>query len=226
MKKLVFIFLLLFCLTGCANSVELDIAEDIKTKVSLSFTLEEYKTSLSDSNLTDEEVKSRIDSMFDFRHAFTDPYSDLFEEKSYENNGNSYSGVYEYTYTYSNFNDNSVLNNCFEYFGVQEDKNRLYIFATGKSTCAPFKLIVKADNRMVSSNENSKDGNAYIWDVKEKDNDISIIISKTVIKEPTVKQEAKTETKTFNAVDIVGIVIAIIVVIVALFVNKKFKESD
>ena len=42
MKKIVFIFLMLFCLTGCANSVEFDFNEDIKAKVSLSFTLDEY----------------------------------------------------------------------------------------------------------------------------------------------------------------------------------------
>lgn len=230
MKKLVFIFLLLFCLTGCDNSVELDFSEDIQAKVSLSFTLDEYKARLDEPNLDDEEVKSRIESMIGFRNAFTDPYSDLFEEKSFENNGNSYNGVYEYTYTYSNFNDNSVLNNCFEYFGVQEDKNKLYIFASGQSKCAPFKIIVKADDRMVSSNENVKDGNNYIWNIQESNNDIYMTISKTTINKNTTSKtttsEKKEKSSLFSAIDLIGFVIAIIIVVVVLLLNKKFKESD
>ena len=123
--------------------------EDIKAKVSLSFTLDEYKARLAEPNLKDEEVRSRIESIIEFRNAFTDPYSELFEEKSFATNGKNYKGVYEYTYTYTNFSDNSVLNNCFENFGVQEDKEKIYIFAEGKSKCAPFKLIVISSSLML-----------------------------------------------------------------------------
>lgn len=230
MKKLVFIFLVLFCLTGCDNSVEFEFDDDIKTKVSVSFTLDEYKARLDEPNLSDDEIKSRIQSMIDFRNAFTEPYSDLFEEKSFVNKGNSYNGVYEYTYTYSNFNDSSVLNNCFESFGVHEEKDKFYVFLSGKSKCAPFKLIVKADNRMLSSNENVKDGNKYVWNVQESNNDIYMTISKTTIndktpsKKPTKEKEKKSST--FDVIDIIGIVVALIVGVVVFIVNKKFKESD
>ena len=92
MKKLVFIFLMLFCLTGCANSVELNFNEDINTKINLSFTLDEFKARLNEPNLSDSEAKSRIESIRNFRNAFTDPYSDLLEEKSFGNNGRKYIG--------------------------------------------------------------------------------------------------------------------------------------
>lgn len=220
MKKIVFIFLMLLCLTGCDNSVEFNFDKDIKTKVSLSFNLDEYKARLDEKNLSDEEVKAQIESMIDFRNAFTDPYSDLFEEKSFVNNGKNYKGVYEYTYTYSNFNDNSILNNCFENFGVEEDKDRLYIFAEGKSKCAPFKLIVKADDRMISSNENVKDGNLYIWNIEEQNNDIYMSISKTT----TNKTEI--EPSYFNVMDLICCLVALVIGAVVFVLNKKFKESD
>lgn len=220
MKKIVFIFLMLLCLTGCDNSVEFNFDKDIKTKVSLSFNLDEYKARLDEKNLSDEEVKAQIESMIDFRNAFTDPYSDLFEEKSFVNNGKNYKGVYEYTYTYSNFNDNSILNNCFENFGVEEDKDRLYIFAEGKSKCAPFKLIVKADDRMISSNENVKDGNLYIWNIEEQDNDIYMSISKTTT------NKTKIEPSYFNVMDLICCLVALVIGAVVFVLNKKFKESD
>lgn len=223
MKKLILIFLVLFCLTGCANSVEFDFNEDIKAKVSLSFTLDEYKARLDEPNLKEEEVRSRIESIIEFRNAFTDPYSDLFEEKSFATNGKNYKGVYEYTYTYSNFNDNSVLNNCFENFGVQEDEEKLYIFAEGKSKCAPFELIVKAEDRMVSSNENSKDGNNYIWNIKELNNDVYMVISKAALSKPIIVSE---KSSFFGVVDLVCLIIAVIIGVVVFVLNKKFKESD
>lgn len=220
MKKIVIIFLMLFCLTGCANSVEFDFDKDIKTKVSLSFTLDDYKAHIDEKNISDAEARSRIEALIDFRNAFTDPYSDLFEEKSFVNNGRNYKGVYEYTYTYSNFNDNSVLNNCFEYFGVEEEDDSLYIFASGESKCAPFKLIVKADDRMLSSNEDDKKENEYIWNVKELNNDIYMVISKTTI------SETKAKPNFFNVMDLICIVIALIIGVAAFIINKKFKESE
>ena len=95
MKKLIFVFLMLFCLTGCDNSVEFDFNEDIKAKVSLSFTIDEYKERINEENLDDEEARSIIESMIEFRNAFTDPYSELFEEKSFMNNGKYYEGLFE-----------------------------------------------------------------------------------------------------------------------------------
>ena len=221
MKKLVFIFLMLFCLTGCANSVELNFNEDINTKINLSFTLDEFKARLNEPNLSDSEAKTRIESIRNFRNAFTDPYSDLLEEKSFGNNGRKYIGVYEYTYSYSNFYDNSILNNCFESFGVDEDKDRLYIFAEGKSKCGPFKLIVKADDRMISSNENSKEENQYIWKIKEENNDIYMAISKT----PTTTK-IKVEPSSFNVVDLICCIVALLIGIAAFVINKKYKESE
>ena len=68
--------------------------------------------------MTEKQMKHYVRSLYkykkitdiQFRNAFTDPYSELFEEKSFMNNGKYYNGVYEYTYTYSNFNDNYILN--------------------------------------------------------------------------------------------------------------------
>ena len=110
---------------------------------------------------------------------------------------NSLTGVgsYEYTYTYANFNDNYVLNNCFDDFGVEEDKESIYILAKGNSKCAPFDLKVTADDRMISSNEDEKDGNEYIWNIKKTNNDIYMAISKTPISQDTIVQP---KDKSFN----------------------------
>ena len=224
MKKIIFIFLVLFCLTGCDNNVEFDFNEDIDAKVKFSFTVDDYKKYSGEKNLSDNEAKSRIDAIIQFRNTFTDPYSELFEEKSFMNNGKYYNGVYEYTYTYSNFNDNYILNNCFEDFGVEEDDENIYILAKGKSNCAPFNLIVKADDRMISSNENEKDGNEYIWNVKESNNDVYIAISKVAINQENIIQP-KEKTSLFSIMDLIYLVIALIIVIVTVILKKKNKES-
>ena len=225
MKKIIFIVLVLFCLTGCDNNVELEFNEDIKAEVKFSFTVDEYKTHANEKNLTDKEAKSRIDSIIAFRNAFTDPYSELFEEKTYMNNGNYYNGIFEYTYTYENFNDNSVLNNCFEDFAVEENEESIYILAKGTSNCAPFKLVVKADNRMLSSNEHEKDDNEYIWNIKEKDNDIYMAISKIAIDQDNIV-EPKDKAALFSGADLIYLLIALAIVVAVVVIKKKNKESN
>lgn len=225
MKKIIFIILVLFCLTGCDNNVELEFNENIKAEIKFSFTLDEYKASVNEKNLSDNEAKSRIESMIEFRNAFTDPYSELFEEKTYMNNGKYYNGIYEYSYTYSNFNDNYVLNNCFDDFGVEEDKESIYILAKGNSKCAPFDLKVTADDRMISSNEDEKDGNEYIWNIKKTNNDIYMAISKTPISQDTIIQP-KDKSFNFSIADLIYLFIALIIVILVVIIKKKNKESE
>jgi hypothetical protein len=212
MKKLIFIFLILFFLTGCNNSVEFDFNEDIDANINLSFTLDEYKKY---SDLEDEdELKSSIDAIRDDREAFVVGNHELFEEKSFINNNNYYNASYEYTYTYANFANNSVLNICFEYFGTKEDEKTIYLSLKGKSMCAPFKLIVKADNRIINSNENIKQGNEYIWNIQELNNDIYIAISKTEI-----------VSSSFNVLNLIYVITAIVIGVVTFILNKKFRES-
>lgn len=63
---------------------------------------------------------------------------------------------------------------------------------------------------MVSSNENEKDDNEYICNIKENDNDVYMAISKTPI---VVVQE---EPELFSVIALIYLFIALIIAIVAI----------
>ena len=76
---------------------------------------------------------------------------------------------------------------------------------------------------MVSSNENSKDGNLYIWNIKELNNDVYMVISKATLSKPIIVSE---KSSFLGVMDLVCLIIAVIICVVVFVLNKKFKESD
>ena len=74
---------------------------------------------------------------------------------------------------------------------------------------------------MISSNENSKEENQYIWKIKEENNDIYMAISK----KPTTTK-IKVEPSSFNVVDLICCIVALLIGIAAFVINKKYKESE
>lgn len=182
MKKLILMFLAIFLLTGCSNTISFDFNDNIDAKVDLSFTLSEYKAySAAKSNVfsDDEEARSSIDAIRFDNEAFDSNNSALFEEKKFITDGNNYNASYEYTYTYSNFLHNSVLNNCIEYFTVENDDESIYVSLKGNSSCGPFKLSIKAKDRMINNNAKNINGDEYIWNINATNNDVYFAISKT-----------------------------------------------
>ena len=189
MKKIIFIVLITILLTGCSNSINFDFKDNITTEVKLSFSLDEYKY-YSNRNSTkfsnNEETISSINAIRNDREAFITGNNNLFFEKYFTNNGNSYSAVYNYTYTYSNFSKNYLLNNCFEYFGVEEDAENIYVYLSGRSLCAPFNINIRAVDRMINNNAYSVNNGQYTWQVKETNNNIYFLISKEKINSQSI----------------------------------------
>lgn len=182
MKKIILMFFMIFLLTGCNNSVSLNFNDNIDAQIDLSFTLSEYKAySANKSNVftDDEEARSSIDAIRYDNEAFDSNNGALLNEKKFITDGNNYSASYEYTYTYSNFVHNSVLNNCFDYFGVENDDNAIYVKLKGNSSCGPFKLNVRAKDRMINNNATNINGDEYIWNINTTNNNVYFAISKT-----------------------------------------------
>jgi len=215
MKKILLIFCIMFLLTGCSNSVNFDFKDNIDMKINLSFTLNEYKAySNRNSNpfSDDEEARSSIEAIRNDSEAFINGNNVLLNEKSFINNGNNYLAVYEYTYSYSTFSKNSILNSCFDFFGVEEDNDNVYVSLSGNSVCAPFKLSIKADNRMINNNSNNIQNNEYIWNIKEKDNNVYFAISKTPMNDMTI-----------NSLYIVYFILGLVIAFIAYIIKKRNK---
>ena len=216
MKKIILILTLLL-LTGCANTVSINFNNDINMNVKLSFTLEEYRYYLnrnSNETLSKEEASSAITALrTDELDAFIEGNSDTFKEKRYSLVDENYNLEYEYTYNYSNFDNNSILNKCFENFNYVEDNDNIYINISGKSICSPFKLSIKADNKMIANNADKKVNNEYLWNVLENNNNIYMTISKNNI-------------KSSNTLYIILFMFAIILSFVLVVIRNKYNKNN
>ena len=216
MKKFLLIVCLVVFLTGCSNKVTIDFKDSINMQLDLSFTLDEYKAYSnrnSNSFNSNEETNDSIEAIRNDREAFINGNNALFKEKTFTNTNNNYTASYEYNYSYANFSNSSVLNSCFDYFGVKNYDDIIYVSLAGDSICAPFKLTIKADNRMINNNSTNVKNNEYTWNVQEKNNNIYFSISKTPMNNSSI-----------NILYIIYFAIGIVLAFIAYILKRKYKR--
>ena len=164
--------------------------------------------------LDDEEAISSIEALrTDEKDAFINGNTELYKENNYVVGNNYYIASYEYDYNYNNFVNNTILNKCFENFNVKQDTDNIYIKMGGKSICAPFKLSVKADNRMINNNSNNIIDNEYNWNINEYNNDIYMVISKNI-----------TNNNSFNILYLVLFFIGIGLIVLLYYLNDVINK--
>ena len=219
MKKYIFILITLFLLTGCESKLEYSFGDNIKSDITVNFTLNEYKNYTNmyygnDFNLEDDSViKESIEQQRNLK-AFSHTYSNTYHENYFRENNNYYEASYTYNYTYKNFNNNNVLDYCFEVFNTSEDDTAYYYNLSGESYCSGTKLVINANNRMINSNSKNVIGDKYTWIINKDNNDIYFAISKTPIK-----------TTVISTTNIIYLIIAFILGIVTYLLNRKYKKK-
>ena len=95
---------------------------------------------------------------------------------------------------------------------MNEEKDAYYIKASGNSSCNGAKLIVTSYDRMISNNSDNVKNNDYIWNIKEKNNDIYFSISKTPM-----------STSSTSILYIIYFAIGIVLAFIAYILKRKYK---
>lgn len=209
MKKVFIIILFCFILTGCNNKYSIDFNDKIDTTIDFSFSSSEYKNQM---NSTSKDIDPDVKAMISEMRPLTDSYDELFEEVKLNDSNYSYEGTYKYTYTYSNFVKNAMIERCFEYPVIEDDDKKIYVYLSGNSDCAPFELNVKADSRMLTNNAEIKKDGQYIWNVKKENNDIRFYISKEPVNNSIISTK-----------NIIYIILGVITTVSIIIYSKKIK---
>lgn len=229
MKKILTLFLLLFLITGCSNVVTYEFSnETITSNVSINFNRNEFKTFYNDTgghSATEVESESEYDNIIYNRYQSTGVIallkdSDIayYDSIDYQANNGEYTFKYRYEYTYENFQDSYYINDCFDFFTVYEDDNYYHYKISGDYTCelTSLKLEIQSEKKTISSNADEIKENVHIWNIKEKDNDISFLISKADY----------VENNSFSTIKIIGLTLVIILVIFSLIFYKAVKKKN
>ena len=218
MKKILMLLIGMILLTGCEANIKYNFDQNIESNIDASFNINEYRVFANnnygnDFGYSEENVlRENIESSRSNINAFVNNNSTFYKPISYSTNNGIYSEKYKYTYTYSNFKDNYFLNYCFDNFIMNEEKDAYYIKASGNSSCNGAKLIVTSHDRMISNNSDNVKNNDYIWNIKEKNNDIYFSISKTPM-----------STSSTSILYIIYFAIGIVLAFIAYILKRKYK---
>lgn len=168
MKKIVFIIVLSLLLVGCNSQYTLEIGDN-KIKETLITNIPVEVTDTCESMAlhecdddSDEIVEANIYPLInnhEIEYKVTKNYTE-----------NEYINTRTFDFTYENFKDSYVLNNCFDEFSYKHEKGTIYINANGFSNCYNNSdIIVKviSKNKVYENNSDSKNGNTYIWNINE-----------------------------------------------------------
>ena len=221
-NKLVLIILLLFVSTGCESTIKYNFNDNIESNVNLNFTMNEYKEftnvyygndyGYQSNDILIQSLNNNKNNLYAFINYNNSIKYNLID---YSSNNEQYIAKYKYTYNYSNFKDNYILNYCFETFEINEDADMYQVFAMGRSNCIGAKIIIEANNRMIKHNATNVNNDEYIWNINEANNDISFTLSKFPI-----------TNNSNNILMFVFLGIAILIGILAYFLNKKINRKN
>ncbi|MEG0576918.1 MAG: hypothetical protein RR500_03610 [Bacilli bacterium] len=219
MKKIL-LLLSVFLITGCSTKYNLEIKKDkLNEKIEIN-----VPTNLS------TEKKDELEKIFKNKIP-TQTNTESLDIENYkvnkEFNKNGYKYIMTHQFKTNEFYNHGLLNDCFETFQYKETKSSIAIRAQGEFKCLydnkNIKVAIKTDNYVSSNNANKIEGNQYIWNIKkEKDNNISLVVSKDII----VPKKGKTTI--FDTIKNSIITILLIGSLIAgmLLINKIMKKLE
>lgn len=222
MKKIVFIFLCLFILSGCTSKYELKIDGDQFDETITTYIYpgdREYDMSQFEDTL---DYGDRIEAFINRdSYPFFENY-DFIYDKKVEKIEDYEKVQLKYKYTAEEFKKSNAINLCFHNFDFKEEKDRYIVNLGGYFYClynnTSLDVIIQTKNEVFENNANEVDDNKYIWHINQdnyKDVNIYINIS-----------NKKSNDQLYMILFGATLSLIIIIIIVVFFINKRRKEIN
>ena len=165
MKKIILFTVVLLFISGCDGSYNLYISND-EIKENLNFHIED--------GLYNEYP------LMDFKQYPFYNNTNIFYKNSLSNDNDYKNVVMEYSFKPDEFTNSSSLNTCFSNHEFVNNRDYYYIDLSGHFNCLigdSFTINIITDNKVISHNADSVNGNTYTWYVNELNKDkLSIVI--------------------------------------------------
>lgn len=235
LKKYSFLVLLLFFLTGCTATVNVTIDKDSV----------EENIIVKGSNIT-EYNEIRNWSGFPLEKNYDDYMENYLSVDNNRKSGVSYYDVtnnnetlttnVSSSFNYFEYENSSIVRNCFEYFNILEEGD-MVIFSTSKGLRCNFNnfnIVVNTPYLVTTNNASNVNTstNTFTWTVGESAPSnfgifMEIDLSKKYNESASNTNNELTESNsTYLVLIIVGILFAIGVIALVLFLLKKKNESS
>lgn len=241
MKKIMLLLLLLLFITGCSANYDIEIYND-QVKESMSFIN-------TDSSTWDSKVQYDLTYRELLSSSVNYPYPVSINANIDENDMIKIDGVEYYNntlisdnyqlgqkleykkFTLDNFNESSIIRECYQYFNIIEEENSIILSTSTENLCFhKYPLLdnitinLKTNHKVVNSNASSVNGYHYTWNIPKEATDASISI--TIKKDEYIfNYENEFVKKVVYIIVIVGIILSVSS-ITYLYLKNKRKRSD
>ena len=216
MKKIILLFICVFCLTGCTLNYEIDFGRTMineSISAELDGNIYEIASTIDGDGfyLEKEIVEGKIPALKEYK-AYYSRKINVVKDKSLVD--------LDYQYSYNNYENSYILHRCFEDVYVKNNDDSLYVSLGGNFKCFKeddVRIKVSSIYDVVKHNADEVTDDYYIWDIKlaEDDNKIELYISKEI--------SNKEEKSSFPIKTIIAVLLAIIGIII-IFINRKLKN--
>lgn len=209
MKNKFYILLVIILCTGCTAKYEISIKDD---KVVEKLNIEETNTSIFDIK-TDSGISVR-DAFKSFK--LDTDFSKNSAKIEHIDEKNKLGIVYSNELLLDNYNNSSILNQCYDEPTIDITKNSLYINTGSEFNCFDYyeyldeiKIVLKTNYKVDSNNADSVRNNTYTWNITKNNYNRKSIELKI--------NRAKTVRDNTYIYILVGIVAVVIVISIAVF---------
>lgn len=214
MKKIILLVTLIFILTGCQSTYEINFTEqNIKEEITISTENKNIKNATQTTiNKVNEEIMTWEEN-YEFYNKIRFSTDEITGYK------------YTYDFSYDQYNVLSQLGKCYDELTLEND-NIITLKTSKEFICSEYHpnvkqvlLTIKSDYKILSSNADTKNDNTHIWIINKsnyKNKPISIKIDKTT---KNTEKEEKKESKLNLKMILVFIIFFILVGY--LIINRK-----
>lgn len=220
MKKIIFIISILFLLSGCTSSYNLEIKNDeFIESIDVKILNEEIPSS---EVISEIEVDDQITPFLENKYPAFFSDKEKYYDKTVNYNENDIDVNLSYKYTAEEFKNANSLNTCFNNL-VFDDVESYYIHAYGEFYCLyseEMYINIKTDNKVLMSNAHKIEGNVYSWKIdasNKNDIDIEFEVSKGFPLKSVIK---------YGSIVLVGVIIILVIYLSLRHINKKNNSLD
>ena len=227
MKKIIFLSMVLFMLSGCTIKYDLDLT----TPNTALETLEILET---DSN---NEYFSTIKNYAgNIRTIYSDQDSDSYEKDpnleyySIVNNSDDTKAnlIINYPFTTEEFANSNIINTCYENVIFYNTSDKIDIRTSNEFLCfekyisaQEVEVNIKTNEKILNNNADYVENNVYTWKIDKSNAYQKPIILSNI--ENSIQEKTKEENTQLNLIIILSVIGAFVVAIIMVIINKNHK---
>lgn len=219
MKKILWLTLLVFIITGCDVNYNLEVTNDYMIE-SVDFW---YDNNAENEKIIDNYLEVNHQAYFDMDLGINYNYS----QKKIKDDGKIGMNL-RYNYSSDNLQNSSLLDRCYYKKSVTVTDSEIVLYTDGKTNCLylddnknfdSLTINIKTDLPVIENNADEVNGNTYTWKINEKNyqnHPINIRISR----------EDDEEQFNFWIIVIIAVIICLIILIALGIIYIKNRKNN